>query len=112
MAEIGKVDQIVLQLRAQLQRAAKGRSKPAPGSGRAEKGPLERFRALEGAERYADRDLRRKFVRALLTEDLGEELANQPEFERISNEVWSLIEEDETLRPQLDAALRQLGGAE
>jgi hypothetical protein len=45
----------------------------------------------------------------LLTEELGEELANQPEFERISNEVWNLIEEDEVLRPLLDEALKQLG---
>ncbi len=109
MTGIGKVDQIVLQLRAQLQKVAKDRARSTGGAARSEKSPLERFRALEGAEGYGDQEFRRKFVRALLTEELGEELANQPEFERISNEVWSLIEEDEALRPQLEEALRQLG---
>ena len=42
---------------------------------------------------------------------MGEELANPPEFERISNEVWTLIEEDEALRPQLEEALRALGNS-
>ena len=70
-----------------------------------------RLRALDGAERYGDRDFRRKFVRAMLTEELGEDLANQPEFERIANEVWSLIEDDEALRPQLEEALRELGNS-
>lgn len=109
MTSIGKVDQIVLQLRAQLQQAAKSRGRPAAGSGQAAKSPLNRLRALDGAERYGDSDFRRKFVRALLTEELGEELANQPEFERISNEVWTLIEADDALKPQLEQALRELG---
>jgi len=109
MAGIGKVDQIVLQLRAQLQKVAKDRARSAGGAGRAEKSPLERFRLLGAADPDDDRELRRKFIRALLTEELGEDLANQPEFERISNEVWSLIEEDVSLRPQLEEALRQLG---
>ena len=48
-------------------------------------------------------------VGALLTEQPGGELANPPEFERISNEVRTRIEEDEALRPQLEEALRELG---
>lgn len=47
----------------------------------------------------------------MLTEELGKELANQPEFERIANEVWALIEDDEALRPQLEEALRELGNS-
>ena len=108
MTGIGKVDQIVLQLRAQLQKVAKDRARSAGGAARAEKSPLERFRTIEAAEHDGDQEFRRKFIRALLTEELGEGLANQPEFERISNEVWSLIEEDPTLRPQVEEALRQL----
>ncbi len=112
MTGIGKVDQIVLQLRAQLQRAAKNRLRSSPDVDRTGASPLERFKALEGAEGFGSggQELRRKFVRALLTEELGEELANQAEFERISNEVWQLIEEDDVLRPELEQALRQLSG--
>ena len=47
-------------------------------------------------------------MRALLTEEFGDELANQPEFERISDEVWDLIEADEGLRPHLEEALKAL----
>ena len=110
MTGIGKVDQIVLQLRAQLQRAARNRSHSTGGLGRNGPGPLERLKALGATEGYGDSELRRKFVRALLTEELGEELANQPEFERISNDVWNLIEGDAEFRLQLGEALRQLSG--
>lgn len=109
MASVGKVDSLVLQLRAQLQRAASQRMRSGAAAAKVDKGPLERLRAAEGAERFEGRELRRKFVRALLMEELGEELANQPEFEQVSNQVWSLIEEDETLKAQLEDALRQLG---
>lgn len=108
MTNIGKVDQIVLQLRAQLQRVASQRARPAGGASKSEASSLQRFKALEAANGYSDRGLRRRFIRALLTEELGEELANQPEFERISDEVWRMIEEDQGLALQLSDALRQL----
>lgn len=108
MTNIGKVDQIVLQLRAQLQRAAKGRSSSVAGKSGSNPGPLERLRAIDPGEHLGDQDLRRKFIRAVLTEELGEEVANQPEFERISNEVWSMIEADPELGAQLGTALAEL----
>lgn len=109
MTGIGKVDQIVLQLRAQLQRAARNRTRSSIRSDQATGSPLQRFKAVERTEGYAGGDLRRKFVRALLTEELGEDLANLPEFERISNEVWNLIEQDDALRSDVEQALQQLG---
>ena len=54
-----------------------------------------------------DEEFRRKFVRALLTEEFGESLANQPEFERISNEVWRILDEDPETKAVLDAALTE-----
>lgn len=109
MASVGKVDQLVLQLRAQLQRAASHRARQGKAVKAVGKGPLERLKSLEGSGSYEGRELRRKFIRALLMEELGEELANQPEFERVSNEVWSLIEGDDGLKRQLDEALAELG---
>jgi hypothetical protein len=108
MTGIGKVDQIVLQLRAELQKVANRRARAKSGAARAESSPLERFRTIEGIERHGDQELRRKFIRALLTEELGEELANQPEFERISDDVWRLLEEEPELRVELEQALVQL----
>jgi hypothetical protein len=48
-------------------------------------------------------------VRALLTEELGESLGNQPEFERISSEVWRLLDGDPDTRAMMDAAIEKLG---
>jgi len=109
MSTIGRVDQAVLQLRAQLQRLARERASKRGSAGRSEPRPLERLRELGAAGALGDDELRRKFVRAVLTEELGEALANQPEFERISNEVWQLLDADPDTRGIMDAAVRQLG---
>jgi hypothetical protein len=63
---------------------------------------------MEEGDGVGDQDLRRKFIRAILMEELGEEMANQPEFGRISDDVWALIEADEELQHQLGEALAQL----
>jgi hypothetical protein len=56
----------------------------------------------------SEEEFRRKFVRALLIEELGEGLGNQPEFERISNEVWRLLDSDEDARRMMDTAIHRL----
>ena len=112
MSDIGRVDQAVLQLRAQLQRLARERVNKGSSSRRPDPKPLERLRQLGASSTIGDEEFRRKFVRAILTEELGETLANQPEFERISNEVWRLLDEDPDTRAIMDAAIRQLGAPE
>lgn len=111
MSSIGRVDQAVLQLRAQLQRLARERAQRAKSSGLSERRPLERLREVHGGTAVGDEEFRRKFVRALLTEELGEALGNQPEFERISNEVWRLLDEDPETKAMMDDAIGQLRGA-
>lgn len=108
MTSINRVDQLVLQLRAQLQRIAKERGGPASRTDAAGLGPLDRIRE-QGSDRRNGGEFRRQFVRAILTEEFGEDIANQPEFERISAEVWRMIEEDNALRQQLGDAIDQLG---
>ena len=108
MTGIGKVDQIVLHLRAQLQGIAAKRERAGTEKVRREAGPVDRLRSLGDIE-PGDPETRRKFIRAVLTEELGEGLANQSEFDRISNEVWRLIEQDAELKAQLDEALIELG---
>jgi hypothetical protein len=109
MTNIGRVDQAVLQLRAQLQRLARERASRRRPAGRSEARPLDRLREAHAQGGTGDGEFRRKFVRALLTEELGEPLANQPEFERISNEVCRLLDEDADTRALMDQAIRQLG---
>lgn len=109
MSNIGRVDQAVLQLRAQLQRLARDRAQGTSGSARAEPSALERLRQIGPGAAFGEEEFRRKFVRALLTEELGEALGNQPEFDRISNDVWRLLDDDSDTRALMDAAIRQLG---
>jgi hypothetical protein len=109
---IGRVDQAVLQLRAQLQRLARERAGRRAGAERPGPGALERLRRSRGQSNADEREFRRKFVRALLTEELGEELGNHPEFERISNEVWELLDEDPETRSMMDEAVRAVSAPE
>lgn len=106
MSDISRVDQAVLHLRAQLQRLARERTGKRGVAPRPEPKPLERLRQSGGAA--GEEEFRRKFVRALLTEELGEGLGNQPEFERISNEVWRLLDADPDTRSMMDDAIRRL----
>ena len=109
MTDIGRVDQVILQLRAQLQRAANTRAKGKAGSTpETQNGPLQRLAPIIGKGKYDQEEHRRKFVRALLTEELGEQIGNEAEFERISNQVWQLLEEDEQSRELMDLALGEL----
>jgi hypothetical protein len=107
MSDISRIDQAVLQLRTQLQRLARERAKRSTSAARSERAPLDRLR--EARPTHPDEDeFRRKFVRALLTEELGEALGNQPEFERISNEVWRILDGDAETKAMMDAALARL----
>ena len=109
MSNISRIDTAVLQLRSQLQRLARERARRAGGAARPESRPLQRVRDAYGREDGGDEEFRRTFVRALLTEELGEALANEPEFERISSEVWRLLDEDAETRAMMDDAIRRLG---
>jgi len=109
VSNVSRIDAAVLQLRAQLQRLARERGQRSGGSSRPEKGPLDRLREARASTDGDEQEFRRQFVRALLTEELGEGLANQPEFERISNEVWRLLDEDGDTRTLMDEAILRLG---
>jgi hypothetical protein len=106
---IGRVDQAVLQLRAQLQRLARERAQKGSSSAQPGPKPLERLRHAGSPGSFGEEEFRKKFVRALLTEELGESLGNQPEFERISSEVWRLLDGDPDTRAMMDAAIEKLG---
>ena len=109
MTNITRVDQAVLQLRAQLQRLARERTGGSSAPGSVTASPLQRLRETKEATPDDESALFRKtMLRALLTEELGEGLANQVEFEQISSQVWQLIDEDEETRALMDEAIRQL----
>jgi hypothetical protein len=109
VSDISRVDAAVLQLRAQLQRLARERSRRASAPDAAVARPLDRLRQARSVTGGGEDEYRRAFVRALLTEELGEGLANQPEFERISNEVWRVLSDDSEMSAMMDEAIERLG---
>jgi len=111
LSSVTRVDQAVLQLRLQLQRLARERARCSTGAHSVDSPPLQRLRQARSTGGLGEEEFRRKFVRALLTEELGEELGNQPEFDRISNEVARMLSEDEDTNALVEAAIRQLGMA-
>jgi hypothetical protein len=95
MTSIGNVDQVLLLLREQLQRADRKRETQAKTrTGRAEQagaGPLDRARALTALDRLGEDDARRAVVHGLLAEQFGEAVANDAAFQRVVDEVARII---------------------
>lgn len=106
MSEINRVNQIMLQLRAQLQQVGKGKSTRTHKSSKAEPGPIERLRHRREPADQDNPETRQTFVRAILLEELGEDLAGQPEFDAIIARVFELMESDPTIRDQLSKAIQ------
>jgi len=94
MTRIGNVDQVLLLLREQLQRAGKERqaarkSRAGPAAPR----PLDRVRALAAMDSLNDDELRRAVVRGILTEEFGEGVGNDAALQAIIDDVVRIIGE-------------------
>ncbi|MEO0812637.1 MAG: hypothetical protein AAFY60_07220 [Myxococcota bacterium] len=61
--------------------------------------------ALAGIEGLSEEDFTRGFVRALLTEEFGEKVANSAEFQSVVDRTASTLREDADVRAML-ASLR------
>lgn len=112
MTRVNNVDQVLLLLRAQLQRSerAKG-TKHKPRAGRRElasAAPLDRVRALAVLDMLSPEDARRTLVRGVLADQFGDRLANDARFQEIVENVVSLLEADPEGRALLEGALTQL----
>lgn len=112
MTRVGTIDQVLLLLREQLQRSGKARdpsrANGAGRSGRAHARPLERVRALATLDSLGEEDVRRALVRGLLTEELGEGIANDAAFQRIADDVLRIIGEMPGGPALIDRAIAQL----
>ena len=103
----------MLLLRQQLQRMAdSGKAARNTRAGAAQaaqrQSPLRRVAALAMLDGLSDEELGRTLIRALLTEEFGEALANEPKFARIVDEVHRMIAADEEARGLLHRALREM----
>lgn len=112
MTRVSSSEHILLLLRERLQRMDRGRKDaPSRGSGprdAAGGAPLRRLQALAALEQIDPDELRRTLVRALLSEELGEAVANDPSFEAVAEEVFRLINDSEEGRTLIERAEQEL----
>ena len=111
MTRVSGTDHVLLLLRERLQRLDRSRGR---GAGRTRGGrsptqaPLARLQALAALDELPGEELRRTLVRAILSEELGEEVANDPSFQAVSDEVFRILSESEDGRGLIARAEAEL----
>lgn len=113
MTRISHVDQVLLLLRHQLQRMGKGsrntrQSRAGAASGANQQSALDRVAILARIEELADEDVEHSLIRALLTDEFGDRLANDPKFQRVVADVHRIISADREAHRMLQQAVAQL----
>ncbi len=109
MARIAGTDPLVRLLRERLQRGgatALGRQARANGPALS---PVERARATATMAALDPDARRRLLVKALLAERLGEAIANDAGFQRVSERVLAMLDDSSEGRALIAAALADLG---
>ncbi|MEN2747872.1 hypothetical protein [Sphingomonas sp. T9W2] len=89
--KVAGTDHILLLLRAKLSNLSRDRAGRAAGKG--DPRPLERLRAMAGFDALGEDERRRAVVHGLLTEELGEAVANDAAFAAVLDEVLRIVGE-------------------
>jgi hypothetical protein len=112
MTRISNADHVLVLLREQLQKLGKSR-KERTARGGAVRGstprPIARLQAMGSMEE--GEEFRRTLVRAILTEEMGEAMANDPSFQAVVDNVYRMISATPDGQELIDRAGRQLRGA-
>lgn len=112
MEAISSSDVFVALLRQKL--AERARAKGTERKSAAEKkktenpAPQQSVAALAAQAGADDRHLRRTIIEQLLSNRLGAQLANEPRFQQIVDQVTELIAEDEELGAMLGEVMREV----
>lgn len=113
MTQINRVDQAILLLKERLKKlgdrkASESGSSSASSARNVSESSLAPVRQMARRGDIAEEDLRRAFVRTLLADSLGQELATSLEFQAIADKVTRMLEETESGRDLIDRALAEL----
>ena len=111
MTRVTSSDQVLLALREQLQLLGKGRTgRPTATSvgARREAAPMARVRSLAGQGELGEEEFGRTLVRALLAEQLSEQVAQDPAFQAVLDDVYRIVSQDVDGRLLLARAAEQL----
>jgi hypothetical protein len=112
MTRISNADHVLLLLREQLQKIGQSRKERTGRSGSVRGStprPIARLRAMDQYEE--GEEFRRTLVRAILTEEMGESMANDPSFQAVVDNVYRMISATPDGQELIDRAGRQLRGA-
>ena len=111
MTRISQADQVLILLREQLQRIGRTRKERSSRTGKAQAStprPIARLQAMGSLEE--GEEFRRGLVRAILTEEMGEAMANDPSFQAVVDNVYRMISATPDGQELIDRAGRQLRG--
>lgn len=109
MTRITGTQQALLILRAQLERAQKTRAAAQPATPLAKRRTAaDRIKALRATSDYADDKAYKVLIAALLGDQLGEEVAQDPAFHSTVDEVTRALMDDADTAALLAQALREL----
>ena len=112
MTRISNADHVLVLLREQLQKIGQTRKERTSRSGTVRKStprPIARLQAMGSYEE--GEEFRRTLVRAILTEEMGEAMANDPSFQAVVDNVYRMISATPDGQELIDRAGRQLRGA-
>ncbi len=107
MTRINHVDQVLMLLRQQLERMGKAQRRPQAAKA-GTPSALKRAAALTQIEGLSAEDLEQSLIRALLTEEFGEALANDARFQKVVADVYRIIAADRETHQLLRQAVEQL----
>jgi hypothetical protein len=111
MTRISNADHVLVLLREQLQKIGKSRKERTARSGTVRGStprPIARLQAMGSLEE--GEEFRRTLVRAILTEEMGEAMANDPSFQAVVDNVYRMISATPDGQELIDRAGRQLRG--
>jgi hypothetical protein len=111
LTRVSQADHVLLLLQEQLQRLGRKRGERSARTGESRAAtprPMARLQASAALAGMSEEEVRRSLVRALLSEELGESIANDPSFQGVLDEVYRVIDQSEEGRTLMADATRQL----
>lgn len=111
MTRITNADHVLNLLRARLERAQKSRKKSsASTSGTKERRPsaIERLEHVAGSEALTDAEIKKALIAGLLSEELGDNIVNDPKFHAVVDDIYAILAREEDGRHLLETAHAQL----
>lgn len=108
MTRITNADQVLLLLRAHLERADKTRRSKRPSASRARRSALQRVSDIATDKEASEDDIRRALIAGILVEEFGPGLAADTRFQDMVSHVLRIISEDGAKQRLVENSLQQL----